>query len=109
MGACDFTKRAKGKTADEAFDAAVREAQYEHGHGGYTGTIAEKHSFVLVPVPAGEDPRATARAVLDGDESVPSLAPTVRRYHSQVDDKWGPAGCVQTAPGEYLFFGWASE
>jgi len=34
--------RAKGKTAQEAFDAAVAQARHEYGHGGYTGTIAEK-------------------------------------------------------------------
>ena len=51
MGACDFGVRAKGKTAKEAFNNAVEEAQYESGHGGYTGTIAEKHAFNLMAEP----------------------------------------------------------
>jgi hypothetical protein len=42
MGACDFYEVAQGKTAREAFQRAVEDAQYESGHGGYTGTIAEK-------------------------------------------------------------------
>lgn len=45
MGACDFETRSWGKTAQEAFRKAVGDAQYEHGHGGYTGTIAEKDDF----------------------------------------------------------------
>lgn len=48
MGACDFEEVGYGKTAEEAFRDAVAHAQYEHGHGGYSGTIAEKHGFVLV-------------------------------------------------------------
>jgi len=42
MGACEFSEIAFGKTAQEAFDTVVRQAEWEHGHGGYTGTIAEK-------------------------------------------------------------------
>jgi len=45
MGACDFFTTAKGRTAEEAFRNAVSNAQYQCGHGGYTGTIAEKDSF----------------------------------------------------------------
>lgn len=46
MGACDFETRGFGKTAQDAFNEAVDRARYEHGHGGYTGTIAEKSEFV---------------------------------------------------------------
>lgn len=35
MGAQTFMSRAVGKTAREAFDAAVAEAQYGYGHRGY--------------------------------------------------------------------------
>lgn len=35
MGAETFMSRAVGKTAREAFDAAVGEVQYEYGHRGY--------------------------------------------------------------------------
>lgn len=48
MGATTFMIASKGKTAAAAFDAAVERAKWEHGHGGYTGTIAEKHSFVAI-------------------------------------------------------------
>lgn len=52
MGACDFETRSRGKTARDAFRVAVEDAQYESGHGGYTGTIAEKSGFVMIDVDA---------------------------------------------------------
>lgn len=41
MGASEFMTTAKGRTAEEAFRAAREEALYEHGHGGYTGSVGE--------------------------------------------------------------------
>lgn len=96
MGATTFFTRASGKTARDAFAAARSEAAYEYGHGGYTGSIAEKHSFTMLTVPVGTDPRAFASKLIDDGDP-------------RVDDKWGPAGCVPLKDGEYLFFGWASE
>jgi hypothetical protein len=96
MGADPFWNTATGATAQEAFDNATAHARYMHGHGGYSGTLAEKRKFVMVPVPAGHEPLAYARTLHEGDDS-------------PGDDKWGPAACVQIGPGEYLFFGWASS
>lgn len=64
MGASDFFDRAKRsnyKNIKEAFNSIVEEARYEYGHGGYTGTIAEKSEFKNVPSRvikniSGEDP-----------------------------------------------------
>ena len=96
MGASEFFTTGKGKTATEAFKTARAQAQYDHGHGGYTGSLAEKHEFVEIPLPVGADPHDAAQKLIDvGD--------------SRVDDKWGPAGCVKVAEGEWLFFGWASS
>ena len=96
MGACEFSVRSKGKTANEAFKAAREEALYESGHGGYSGTIAEKNSFTLIPLPEGISAGDYAYKLIDeGDR--------------RVDDKWGPAGCIKISEGEYLFFGWASS
>jgi hypothetical protein len=96
MGACDFRVRSKGKTAREAFQAAVQQAQYDYGHAGYTGTIAEKDRFTEVPIPPEFKDRP-------GD--------FVRKLEEEdrFSDKWGPAGCVRVAEGEYVFFGWASS
>jgi hypothetical protein len=45
MGAEQFTCYASGKNAKAAFNAATEDAAWECGHGGYTGTIAEKSDF----------------------------------------------------------------
>ena len=110
MGAEQFTCTSIGKSAGDAFSRAVERASYERGHGGYTGTIAEKDSFVSIPVPKAQDPGAFALNMLkDGDP--------------RIDDKWGPAGCVKLKTSEedrakyglkdgesrYFFFGWASS
>jgi hypothetical protein len=96
MGAAIFFTRAKGKTARAAFDAAVSAAEYDHGHSGYTGTIAEKDQFVMIPLPQGQDAKAFADLLIENRDG-------------RIDDKWGPAGCIQLAPDEFLFFGWASD
>lgn len=96
MGANSFMVRAQGKTAKEAFDAAVQEAKHEHGHGGYSGTIAEKRDFVLITLPPGQDARELAGKMLD-------------ECDPRIDDKWGPAGCLRMSEGNWLFFGYASS
>lgn len=98
MGATTFTTTAKGKTAAEAFEAACRQARYDHGHAGYTGTIAEKTEFVAIPLPPGSDVN-TAEAFADA---------LIRAGDKRVDSKWGPAGCFDLGNGEFMFFGWAS-
>jgi hypothetical protein len=47
MGATNFSTVSMGKDAAEAFAKARAWAQHMEGHGGYTGTIAEKHGFRL--------------------------------------------------------------
>jgi hypothetical protein len=64
MGAADFMTVGYGKTARDAFNQAHDEATWEHGHGGYTGTIAEKGGFVLFDVPEGLSPQQAAEAAI---------------------------------------------
>lgn len=111
MGATNFHYTSSGPTAQEAFTNAVKEAQWEYGHGGYTGTIAEKTTFTMVsdmPLSSGEADRL-ANSLMDTDYG----------------DKWGPAGCIELATvtpssnansaprtskiKRFLFFGWASS
>lgn len=40
MGACDFTTISYGKDLKDAFNNAVENARYEHGHDSYNGTIS---------------------------------------------------------------------
>lgn len=97
MGAESFRERVKGSSAIEAFDNAVEEAQYEYGHRGYTGSIAEKDCFKMCdPTPEGMTPEEWADVLAE------------REDHFS-DDKWGPAACIDCGDGSYLFFGWASS
>lgn len=97
MGATEFMTKAKGQTARAAFQAAVEEALYENGHGGYSGTIAEKQSFKVITVTEefAARPEDFAERLLDENDK-------------RIADKWGPAGCVDLGNGEWLFFGVAS-
>lgn len=96
MGAYEFTVHVKAATAADAFDEARAEAGYEKGFGGYTGTIVEKNSFIMVEVPEGRDRADYIQELLSDDDS-------------PVSDKWGPAGCIKIAEGEFVFFGCASS
>jgi hypothetical protein len=49
MGASEFSVISVGKDADEAFTRAKEAAFYDFGHSGYTGSIAEKPSFIILP------------------------------------------------------------
>ena len=50
-----------GKTVGEAYDTQVDSDRYEHGHSGYTGTLAEKDGYVLIKRPT----RITAGRLMD--------------------------------------------
>ena len=113
MGAESFWTRSYGKDVKGAFLSAVDNAQYMDGHGGYSGTIAEKSSYILIDVPKGKNPLDFANELMDNNDP-------------RIDDKWGPAGAIDVTNMEkkrakelgtkwkrgqkaYLFFGWASS
>ena len=96
MGAETFEHTGHGETAMEAFEQAKDDALYEYGHSGYTGTLAEKNSFVEITLPDGMDAYDYARTLVDNDDE-------------RISDKWGDAGCIKMEDGEFLFFGWASS
>ena len=108
MGACTFYDSARGKTAREAFSTCRENAQYEHGHGGYSGTIAEKSSFKEFTPPKNMSIKEFIRAIEEYDESDTDAPYEVRAAYKVYDDKWGPAVCVKDGD-TYLFFGYASE
>ncbi|MFC6771261.1 hypothetical protein ACFQDD_06980 [Halorubrum pallidum] len=114
MGADTFTRVAFGKTADEAFSNARKEAEEWHGSRPYTGSIKEKDSFTKIPEREykGKDRRKFAgELIAEGDD--------------RIDSKWGPAGAVSLKGTQeasqyrennnlkgkhgavWLFFGWA--
>ena len=123
MGASEYMNIAQGKTAKEAFDKLVAQAQWEHGHGGYSGTIAEKQSFVEFTRPKGMRRATVIEAVRDlakihyDDDGDPKTDAVQAKYpklpigamFEVYDDKWGPALAIQLRKGEYLFAGFASS
>ncbi len=96
MGARYFETVASGPTPDAAFRQAVEAARHECGHGGGTGTIAEKESVIRIKPPPGERALAYARKLAyDG-------------LH-EVCDKWGPCGCIRLPNDGWLLFGFAPD
>lgn len=83
MGASQFSVLERGKDAIEAFNRAVEQARYESGAGGYTGTIAEKGSFVVIQ-----------REAVSFREAEVLANKLQRDQDPRVDDKWGPAGAI---------------
>lgn len=102
MGASSFSdfvrETAELSTARKAFDQVTEDARYEHGHGGYSGTIAEKHEYVRLGTCATlREAEAKADSLMEEDDD-------------RIRDKWGPAGCIEvTEPKGWLFFGFASD
>jgi hypothetical protein len=94
MGATTFEVMVEGKSAKEAFDAAVQTARYERGHSPYAGGIASKTEFTLIAVPRGTTPAAHIQELIETEDA-------------RIDDKWGPAGCIDLGGGKFIFFGWA--
>ena len=99
-GGQSFFTIGRGSDAKAAFaDARFRareELDYEDRDEGYTGTVAEKRSFVLIPLPKGADAFKYANELIDKEDS-------------RIDDKWGPAGAIDLGGNKFLFFGWASS
>ena len=123
MGADTYMHITKGKTAQECFKRLREQAQWEHGHGGYSGTIAEKNSYVEFTRPKGMR-RATVLKVINelaeinfDDYGLPQIeeleleypALNISKMFQCHEDKWGPSLCIEVTKGEYLFSGWASS
>jgi hypothetical protein len=117
MGATTFHTETKAKTAKEAFTKLVADAEWTHGHGGYTGTIAEKQGFTEFKRPKGVR-ESTCHMVI---QALSKVNPThtiklektypkwpIKQMVKTFEDKWGPAVCVETRPNNYFFCGWAS-
>lgn len=116
MGAYTFCDVVVGDDMASAFDRAVEQAKWEHGRGGYSGTIAEKDSFTKVDLPDLPDtipPRRFVELAFDGGPTefqmrgsyvdgvlvrpdpipVPeTVQAAAKKVYGLIDDKWGPAG-----------------
>jgi hypothetical protein len=99
-GVKHLTKRYENwPNTQEAFRHARDEAAHESGHGGYSGTIAEKNDFTRISKVASKaEAYELASRMIENDDR-------------RIADKWGPAGCIEIAgdEGGWLFFGFASS
>ena len=130
MGASNFTTDGKGKTIKDAFRSAKSSAEWEYGHGGYSGSLAEKDSYVLI-TDAPESLAKRLRAATENDTPDRYLDKTLavlmqqppttrdrlvdamidalyRMWDDRINDKWGPAGAIMVEEGYWRFFGMAS-
>ncbi len=80
-GGSDFSVFVPGTDAKAAFREAVEDAQHESGHGGYSGTIAEKSSFTI----RRHEPMTREEAHAFSDQDI------------EKNDKWGPAFAIPIA------------
>jgi len=51
MGATTFRTIATGRTAEDAYNRACEQAEFEYGHDPYNGTISTTSGFVSIPKP----------------------------------------------------------
>jgi hypothetical protein len=98
-GATDFYCDSTGSSAKDAFQKAQEQARHMYGHEGYTGSIAEKDSFIMLTPDVDINDKKAMNAWVD--KTIDS--------HPKISDKWGPAGCVALGSGKYFFFGLASS
>lgn len=85
-GGTDFIDFIKEPNPDKAFRTLVQKSRFESGHGGYTGTIAEKSDFVIKD-----------RSGLTKDEADDYAYRLVDK-----NDKWGPAWAVAVVESKDL-------
>lgn len=111
MGAMIFTTRSPVRAACDAFNDAQQAAFYDHGHSGYTGTIAEKPNYEIFDIPDGVDPDDVIDALCErSDRIIEWFDPkTGASLQSVFDSKWGPAVAFKDPSGDgWIFCGWAS-
>lgn len=88
----DFYTFARGDNAQLAFDAARFKARWDFGRGGESGTVADKHTFIMMLCPVEKNHLEYAKELVAAQD---------HRIYS----RWGPAGCFIVGRDEYLFFG----
>jgi hypothetical protein len=86
MGAYDFSVLQVGSDPSKAFHEARKQAGYDDGHAGYSGTIYEKHDFTIITSQT-HDPESAGKLA---DKLFAAEDP-------RIDDKWGPAGAIPVA------------
>lgn len=116
MGAEQFRVEIQVKSIeDTAFERAQELSRYEHGHSGYTGTIAEKDTFILLE-PIIENPDVS-KIIEEFEQEHPHCTDYLKEVFGELKaeeayviygSKWEPALAI--AHGGFItFFGCASS
>lgn len=116
MGTDRFVTQIQADTPGDAFNRAVESAQWEYGHAGYTGTIAEKSGFANF----GQVERRQIRKLLNAleeyrlDEMPADIQELANKARNTYMDKWGDAACFEVVGEDgsrwaWLFCGYASS
>lgn len=101
MGATSFAVTVVARTPGDAYDKAVKDALHWHGHGGYTGTIAEKDGYKLAGkvntfhVDKLEEYFQVFQYERRKGQIAKSIRPVIEKFAPIYDDKWGPAVCFE--------------
>ena len=111
MGATTFGNLSIGKfkTARESYSQEVEEAEYEHGHDCYNGTISTTDGFYLT----SSNPRYHTKAfykwedkMLDKMDKGDCMAVEIKgSILKKLKEKWGFKG--KRGIKAFYFFGWA--
>ena len=100
MGACNFIEFGEGKSAQDAFDVLVSQAEWEHGHDPYNGTISTTQlmrGWSTVADEWSEDAKELAIKLAE-------VADWGEKWESRAID------CGECGDGMHMwaFYGWAS-
>lgn len=93
------------QTAKDAMNFLIANAQYDYGHSGYSGTIAEK---------AGRPDLIHMGSATSWEEAAEKSYLDKYRDDPRIENKWGPSGYFSVVDESktiigWHFFGWASS
>lgn len=118
MSAESFYCQVQGENLTEAFNIAVEEAFYWHGHSGYTGSICEKEGAIAYRNATDLTFEEASSLFFDLESSWKDVPASVVEKFGEVvaaeivenfNDKWGPAVAFYLGDNRWFFCGMASS
>jgi hypothetical protein len=88
MGACSFSEVQFGKSAQDAYDKAVKQALYEYGHDPYNGTISTTNGIQQVALPASLTPDEFELLIWENRDGAIAPMPVRRKFKAEWERKW---------------------
>lgn len=119
MGSIDFYCSVDIETVSEAFQSAVDDAFYWHGHSGYSGTICEKPGYIVLDfgkkLSLAEAEEVGQELNMSWKVSSPRLIELIgseeraTKFANIFNDKWNDAIAIELIGNSWYFCGLASE